>query len=874
MDKKTKLNPTFQALRKKAEEIVTGKQIELPDFSELDLMSLLHEIEVQHIELELQNQELRQALHDLEASRNKFSELYQTAPVALVTVDDKGLIEQINEAAARLLPGGGDFLVGRSFAALILPEDQPAYFSFLKSYTLRKAASFCELRLKTDGQPAVHVLLQAKAIYDAKGRHHQWRFGMIDISNLKQAQAELLRNEERFKALVTASSEVLYRMSPDWSEMRQLDSRGFLSSTKNNRDWIQEYIHPDDQRRVISVIEEAIRTKSTFIFEHRVIRVDGTLGWTFSRAVPLKDADGEIIEWFGAASDITERKNAEEALHRSEQNLKSELEVAQKLQELSTQTIRSGDFNQLYQQIVNTAAALMKSDFASIQMFYPERGVAGELRLMSHYGFTPQAAEFWQWVDPSSGSACGIALRTRRRVAAVDVQTFDFMEGNGDREIYLRLGVRSVQTTPLFSRSGALMGMLSTHWRVPHELTDGECRSLDILARQAADLIDRRKADDALLHSQSRLKAAMHIAQLGVWEYDTATSLTHFDERCRQIYAIAEDRGISIKEIFGWIHPEDRTRVKNAVSAVLAQGQNGVYETEYRVRRPDGYTVWVAVRGHAVHSGDSNPDSSFKFIGTAMDVTERKQAEEQLRQWSETLEQQVAERTELAEKRARQLQSLSVELIEAEERERKRISVLLHEDLQQILAGARIQLQAMQQSLPSEAKLENVDRLLEVCIEKSRNLSQQISPAILNHADLPTALQWLTRHMSKQFGLSIDLDIRNPQVIEHMPANIFIFRAVQELLFNVVKHAGVKSARVELSISGQFITVAVSDEGQGFDPAMLYHSKAGLGLLSLRERSAYIEGSLEIDSSPGNGTRINLTIPLSLSNIGGPMQQE
>jgi len=105
---------------------------------------------------------------------------------------------------------------------------------------------------------------------------------------------------------------VLYRMSPDWSEMLQLDSRGRLAGTEEpDPGWVHKYIHPDDRSRVMLVINEAIRTKSTFELEHEVLLADGSLGWTFSRAIPIQDQKGAIIEWFGAASDITGRKRAE-----------------------------------------------------------------------------------------------------------------------------------------------------------------------------------------------------------------------------------------------------------------------------------------------------------------------------------------------------------------------------------------------------------------------------------------------------------------------------------------------------------------------------------------------------------------------------------
>jgi signal transduction histidine kinase len=101
--------------------------------------------------------------------------------------------------------------------------------------------------------------------------------------------------------------------------MRQLQGKDFIADTSEPiRDWLQKYIHPEDQPRISHAIEEAIRTRSNFELEHRVLRVDGSMGWTSSRAVPLLDNDGTIREWFGAAADVTERKDAEEALRRSE----------------------------------------------------------------------------------------------------------------------------------------------------------------------------------------------------------------------------------------------------------------------------------------------------------------------------------------------------------------------------------------------------------------------------------------------------------------------------------------------------------------------------------------------------------------------------
>ncbi|WP_228421587.1 PAS domain S-box protein [Skermanella mucosa] len=131
-------------------------------------------------------------------------------------------------------------------------------------------------------------------------------------------------SEERFRTLAKASSEVFYRMSPDWTEMRQLYGRDFLSDTEGvSTTWLTEYIHPDDQPHVWGTIQEAIRTKGVFDLEHRVRQVDGTLGWAHSRAAPILDTDGEVTEWFGVASNVTPRKQAEEAVRASEERLRN-----------------------------------------------------------------------------------------------------------------------------------------------------------------------------------------------------------------------------------------------------------------------------------------------------------------------------------------------------------------------------------------------------------------------------------------------------------------------------------------------------------------------------------------------------------------------
>jgi len=140
-----------------------------------------------------------------------------------------------------------------------------------------------------------------------------------DVTAQIRSEAAVRESEKRFRALTNATAEVIYRMNPDWTQLHHLEGRGFLKDTAGaNRFWLEEYIPPEDQERLHQAIEHAIRHRSVFELEHRVRRADGSGGWILSRAVPMFDAAGDVYEWIGAASDITERKAVEEKLREAD----------------------------------------------------------------------------------------------------------------------------------------------------------------------------------------------------------------------------------------------------------------------------------------------------------------------------------------------------------------------------------------------------------------------------------------------------------------------------------------------------------------------------------------------------------------------------
>lgn len=189
------------------------------------------------------------------------------------------------------------------------------------------------------------------------------------------------------------------------------------------------------------------------------------------------------------------------------------------LQRISVELIAEHDLAELYGKIVDAAVAITGSQFGTMQLLCPygdPSGNGGKLQLLCHRGLPEEAIAFWQWVSPSALSSCTMALRFGQRAIIPDFEEWSEIAGTDDLMAFRRAGIRSAQTTPLLSRSGTLLGMISTHWTKPHRPSERDLRLLDILARQAADLLERTIAEEALRAREAELRdtcAALRAAE-------------------------------------------------------------------------------------------------------------------------------------------------------------------------------------------------------------------------------------------------------------------------------------------------------------------------------------------------------------------------
>lgn len=263
-------------------------------------------------------------------------------------------------------------------------------------------------------------------------------------------------------------------------------------------------------------------------------------------------------------------------------------------------------------------------------------------------------------------------------------------------------------------------------------------------------------------------------------------------------------------------------------------------------------------------------DSVNGVVVTFIDITEARVGAESAvaaqRKANESLEQKVRERTV-------QLRALAVELSLAEERERRSLAQDLHDDLGQVLAIIKHKLTALhggERSAELAGELKAIEDLIDQANKSMRTLAFQLSPPVLHTLGLIPALEWLTEEMERVYGLKVRLSDDGASKPLDEPSRTTLFRAVRELLINVAKHAGTRMAEITSLRSDGRLTLAVNDDGGGFDyPKALQAAPGtgGLGLRSLRERIEFIGGEMHVDSRANEGTTITLIAPLENATV-------
>jgi len=300
---------------------------------------------------------------------------------------------------------------------------------------------------------------------------------------------------------------------------------------------------------------------------------------------------------------------------RTNAQLEEELNATRLLQGLSIEMAHEADVEGLYAKLVDVARTIMRSDFASMQQYYPYLGARGELKLIGHYGFSAEAAKFWAWVRADSACTCGVAISRRERVIAADVENTPFLAGTIDQAQLLASGIRAAQTTPLISRVGELVGMISTHWKQPHTPSERDLRLLDILARLAADLIERKTQDEETRRREERLRTLTQLLTDVPWQARSDGAFAELQVAWENYTGQTWDHHAG----HGWFdafHPDDREAVRTSWAAACFEAHS--YECQARLwHAPSSDYRRCLIRATPIRNEDGTVR---EWVGSCTDV--------------------------------------------------------------------------------------------------------------------------------------------------------------------------------------------------------------------------------------------------------------
>jgi len=303
--------------------------------------------------------------------------------------------------------------------------------------------------------------------------------------------------------------------------------------------------------------------------------------WTLQEVLLMKETAANIL-------DAVEQARAEKALRESRAQLATELEGTRLLHRISAELINDHNPEALYEKIIATASKIMHSQFASIQMFRPGCDNDEKLKLLAYLGFNENLPGFWLWMGISAKSIFDAALRSGQRVIVKNINKCDFMRGTAQKEIFLQTTIQAFQITPLFSRTGRLVGLISTYWNEPYKPSENELCLMDVLARQAADMLERKLDEEKISRQNVILQAINAVHEKCIF----SDTMQHLGNDCLKIIEKVTHSEISFVAEFG-----KDTLIHNILVSVAGRECLNICEEERGMGRPFSSFFDIVVNG-------------------------------------------------------------------------------------------------------------------------------------------------------------------------------------------------------------------------------------------------------------------------------------
>lgn len=608
--------------------------------------------------------------------------------------------------------------------------------------------------------------------------------------------------------------EYISKPSPEYKLLHGLSAD---IAKESYTDWLNR-IHSEDREKVVSALKRALTERNfNYQSEYRIIRpCDGQIRWIYAIKDIQWNAEGKAIHLTGVHIDITDRKVVEEALHRSEEKYMVKLE-----QEVEERTAKLKESNHLVHRITETMP-----DMVSI-MRWPSR----ELIYTNQFPFTTQGfdsnvmrnmltEERTRYIHPDDRVVLDQYYKNFLTLEEGDIGLCDYRAVNDQNE-WMWFRVRG----KVFERE-----------------KDQQINSIINVIQNISDLKAAEENVKEQLHFVNQIAITIP-DMLTVMELDNY-QIVYTNTKPFIDNGVGHEKRVKSSAEYPaqTIHPDDRQVVRDYFQNFKSYSDDQIQSLEYRAKADSGEWLWFRVRGKIFKRDEKNVP--VQCVNIVQNINALKEAEKEL------LEMQLHRQKEIMNA-----------IIQAQEQERERIGEALHNGVAQLLYGIQTRLQlVIPTNEPEKKNMKDIQTILCDAIKDTRNISFELVPSVLMDHGVETALRSLIQRVVSgklEVRLICNFKGRLPEKVEFP-----IYRMMQEVLNNIIKHSFADLAILKISKLKSHLSLIVKDNGIGFNEKEIKGLHKGIGLQSIRNRVKLLNGALKIQSAPNKGTTINIRFPV------------
>ena len=502
-----------------------------------------------------------------------------------------------------------------AFAERIHPEDRAKVTEIFRRAIGERTDFAMDFRTALPDGTLKYIHGVGHPVFDGAGELVEYIGTAVDVTERKRAEQALARNEKKLRDVIETIPAMAWTTLPDGSNdfanQSWVKLTGISSKASSGEGW-KAWVHPADMATHIEKWRASLSSGEPFENEARIQRAsDGEYRWFLHRAVPLRDESGNILKWYGISTEIDDRKRAE-ALLVGEKRI---LEMVAKGDSLA----------QILESLCRLVEEQASGVLASISLLDGDRLRQGGAPSLPK-GYTD--AIDGVLVGPSAGS-CGTAAYCGEPMIVEDIATDPLWADS--REAALSYSLRACWSTPIFSSQGKVIGTIAMYYREPRCPSPRDQETVEQITHLAGIAIERKMTQEALRRSEAHLAEAQRLTKTGSWAYDPLTGeTTYWSDEMFRIFGLDPLEGPSSEKFWQHVHPEDHDRVRERVEREAHEKRE--YIDEYRIVLADGTVKDIQDIGHPVFDATGN---LVEFVGSTVDVTERKRAEEALRESEE-----------------------------------------------------------------------------------------------------------------------------------------------------------------------------------------------------------------------------------------------